>query len=152
MKKYLAIPALLIALLVLPGCEATRNFTEAVSRTVAVATKSFDNPATPTNLYQAKVAFAGGQELVLKYQRDCFGSEAPPYPVTFARIKSDPALFALCSHRVSRYNAMKVAEGRANAAITAADGFIARNPNGNAVTYIQAAVRAVTDYKTAAGG
>ena len=147
MKRFLLIP-LLAGALALSACGPIQK----AGDFVAAATQEFANPVTANELYKAKVAFAGSQELVKKYQRDCFGSFTPPYPVSYAMIKADPVLSVQCAHRVSRYNAMKRAEDRAFRAIRAADTFITRNPSGNAATYIAAAVKAVGDYQATAGG
>lgn len=143
--KMLAV--LIAAAVGLAGCAGTKvgDFVSAVTTTIA-------NPVSGTNLYQAKLAFAGSQELVLKYQDDCFGSQLPPYPVTVARIRADSVLAVQCKHRVSRYNAMKAAEDKANALILAADDFITRNPFGNAASYVSAAVKAVSAYRATVGG
>lgn len=142
MKRYLAICAVALSL---GGCAGTP-----AGDAIGLATKQFANPVAPVNMYQVKLAYAGSQELVLKYQRDCFGSDLPPYPVTVVRIKADPVLSVQCSHRVSRYNGMKKAEGVAFNAVARADDFIARNPSGNAISYISAAWKAVSDYRAAA--
>lgn len=115
------------------------------------ATRQIANPVTPTNIQQVKIAFAAGQDLVQRYQQDCFGSDLPPYPVNLAVIKADPILAVQCKHRVSRWNAMRDAEDKAYNAIVVADQFIARNPSGNAATYISAAWKAVTDYRARTG-
>lgn len=143
MKRYLAI---LVVALSLGGCAGT-PFGDAVR----VATTEFRNPVTPTNIYQVKIAFAAGQDLVTRYQRDCFGGDLPPYPVTVLKIKADPILSVQCAHRVSRYKAMKGAENKAYNAIVQADEFISRNPSGNVAMYIAAAWKAVTDYRAKVG-
>lgn len=146
--NLLRLYAVVVIVLGVSGCAAgtkVGDFVSAVTTTIA-------NPVSATNLYQAKVAFAGSQELVIKYQEDCFGSQLPPYPVTLARIRADSVLAVQCKHRVSRYNAMKAAEDKANAFILAADDFITRNPSGNAVSYVSAAVKAVNAYRATVGG
>lgn len=135
-------------LLIAASCAVTLLLAGCASNPLAPIT----NPVSSTNLYQAKLVFASSQDLVIKYQKDCFGSQTPPYAVTYAQIKADPVLNVECSRRVSRYNAMKSAENKANAAIVAADNFIRNNPTGNAVTYIQAALAAVNKYRAASGG
>lgn len=149
MKRLMTVIVLGVGLL-LGGC-VTDEIGANLGAAFKVATSTFTNPVTLTNLYQAKVVFVATQDLVVKYQRDCFGSYAPPYPVSVAIIKADPALSIQCRHRVSRYNTMKAAEGVANNAIGRADTFIKQNPTGNAASYILAAVRAVTDYRAKAG-
>lgn len=142
MKRILI---LLLTAPLLSGCAT-------VGDVITAATTPITNPVSATNLYQAKVAFAGSQEAVKKYQQDCFGSNMPPYAVSFAMIKADPVLSVQCAHRVSRYNTMKVAEDKANKAISVADTFISQNPSGNAVSYITAAIKAVNSYQVKAGG
>lgn len=143
MRRLLLLPVMLLAL-AFAGCQST-DLGKFVTTPIV-------NPVSQTNTYQAKVWFAGSQELVLKYQQDCFGSQLPPYPVSWARIKSDPILAVQCKHRVSRYNTMKKAEDRAYVAIITADNFVAQNPTGNAVSYIAAAYRAVNEYRAKVGG
>lgn len=150
MKRLLLIPLLAFGL-AFGGC-TFNDGTRAVGDFVRAATSTFTNPVSATNLYQAKLTFAASQELVEKYQRDCFGSQLPPYPVSFAKIKADPVLSVECKHRVSRYNTMKLAEDRADRAIVLANKFIRENPSGNAVSYITNAIKAVTDYQAKAGG
>lgn len=151
MKRILLVPFLALTL-ALASCAQVQKVGDFVSTAARAVTTEFTNPVTPTNLYQAKLAFAASQEVVKKYKRDCFGSFAPPYPVSFKMIQADPVLSAQCSHRVSRYNAMKRAEGQAYNAVEEADIFIKNNPSGNAATYISAAIRAVINYQAKAGG
>lgn len=146
MRRFLVLPVMLIAL-TLGGCAGTK-----LGDLYDAATATFTNPATPTTLYQAEVIFEGSQKLVLKYQHDCFGSNLPPYPISFAMIKADPVLSIQCNHRFSRYNVMKAAEDKAFTAISLARVFIINNPTGNATSYISAAISAVIAYRGATGG
>lgn len=144
MKRFLTAAVVAVSI-AFAGCAQ-------LGQIASIATTTITTPVSATNLYQGKLVFAASQELVLKYQQDCFGSQLPPYPVSLAVIRADAVLSIQCKRRVSRYNAMKSAENRANAAIIAADNFIARNPTGNAASYIAAALRAVNDYRATVGG
>lgn len=143
MRRIILASALIALALTLGGCGAAQKLGQVVSG----ATTQIVNPVTPVNMYQVKNVYAAGQTLVLEYKNKCFGEDGLK---TFAQIQSDAALRTLCAHRVSRWRAMKKADDKAHRAIDAANTFIANNPSGNAISYVQAAWKAVNDFKNKA--
>ena len=152
MKRLLNLFAVLAVALSLGACASLDPGGTSVLKGGTSITAPIANPVTPKNIHQVKLVFAATQDGVLLYQQECFGSDTRPYPVTVAKIKSDPVLAVACKHRVSRYNAMKAAEDKAYNAIRVAEDFIARNPSGNGATYISAAWKSVSDYRARIGG
>jgi hypothetical protein len=98
-------------------------------------------------MYQAKLAYAAGQDGVKEYKLKCFGADGKK---TFKAIRADVALSVVCNHRVSRYNTMKQREMDTYNAMKVADDFVAKNPSGNAASYISAAWKAATDFENLA--
>lgn len=137
MRRFLIL-SLMLAAFILTSCGPK------VGEFIAAATTPFANPITATNIDQVKLGYAGAEALMLEYYDKCFGADGKK---TVAEIKADAVLVVLCKRRISRWYAMKAADNRAYVLTRAADKFIANNPQGNAVSYISAAWKAVNDFK-----
>ncbi len=142
MNRLLGFIALVAIALSTTACAGTK-----IGDFVSAATSTINNPVQPVNLYQAKVVYAAAQDLVLQYKDKCFGIDGKK---TVAQIQADSSIIEICTHRISRWNLMKKADANAYNAIKVADSFIVNNPSGNAVSYITAAWKAATDFKTLA--
>lgn len=106
-----------------------------------LATASIDNPISGVDIYRVKNTYAVALEIAADWRRYCFGS---PYRALMA----DPVGKRLCANRRPLARQIAAADDKANAAIGAAESFVANNPTLSAVGLIGAAWDAVTAFKS----
>lgn len=131
MKRIIIIVALTAALL--GGCVPVGQVIDATTTTVT-------NPVSQTNIYQVKNAYAAGLTAVVEYRNYCW---ARPY----ATLMADPFASRVCQNRRQVVRTSQAAKAKASAAIRVADDFVRNNPTGNAVSYINAAWNAVSQFQ-----
>lgn len=107
-----------------------------------LATASIENPISGVDIYRVKNTYAAALELAVEYRRYCWSA---PYKTLMA----DPVGRPLCQSRRRVVRAIQAADTRANAAIGAAETFVASNPTISAVSVVGAAWDAVTAFRAA---
>jgi ElaB/YqjD/DUF883 family membrane-anchored ribosome-binding protein len=137
MKRLLLLLPLLLTLPV-AGCVTAGQ----IGDLVTAATTTVDNPVGAVDLYRAKNTYAASLELVVRYRDECWKR---PYAVLMA----DPIYAPVCKDRRAVVRQAQNLRHTAGAAIKAADNFIRDNPTLNAASAIAAAIKAVTDFKSA---
>lgn len=106
-----------------------------------LATTSIENPISGVDIYRVKNTYAAALEVAAEWRRYCFGS---PYRTLMA----DPVGKRLCANRRPLQRQIAAADDKANAAIAAAESFVANNPTLSAVGLIGAAWDAVTAFNS----
>lgn len=107
---------------------------------IQVATTTITNPVGSTDIYRVQNAYAAGLEVVVEYRRYCWSK---PY----ATLMADPVSKPVCEKRRAVVRAAQSARRNARAAINAAENFVANNPTLNAASAVDAAWKAVADFK-----
>lgn len=106
-----------------------------------LATASIDNPISGVDIYRVKNTYAAALEIAAEYRRYCWSA-------SYRILMADPIAKQLCANRRQVVRQIQTADVKANAAIGAAETFVANNPTISAVTIIGAAWDAVTAFKT----
>lgn len=134
MKRFLILCAVALSL---SGCATSGT---KLGDLVQVATTTITNPVGATDIYRIKNAYAASLEVVVEYRRYCWSQ---PYAVLMA----DPVSKPLCERRREVVRVAQLARRNARGAIVAAENFVADNPTLNAASAIDAAWKAVADFK-----
>lgn len=98
------------------------------------------NPATPVTIYQVKSVYATALDLANGYRSYCY---ARPY----ATLMADQIAGPICKNRRNIVTKLQAADDQASSAIAKASAFIAANPTLSAVSVIQSAYAAVTNFQ-----
>jgi hypothetical protein len=131
MKKLLILPLLFALALPLGSC-ATNPIT---------AGGTIVNPITGVTIYQVKLVYATGLQLVVDYRKYCW---ARPY----ATLMADPVATPICQNRRAIVRKAQSAKAVASKAVRAADTFVKNNPTLNAGTLLSAAWDAVNVFQS----
>lgn len=137
MKRFLMIPALLLALAVSacgPGSK--------VGDLISAATTTIVNPVDAVDIYRAKNVYAASLALAVEWRTYCWSK---PYAVLMAA----PVDKALCQNRRSRVRTIQLSQAKASSALIDAQTFVRDNPTLSATSVITAAWAAVTNFKNA---
>jgi hypothetical protein len=127
-----------IGALALGGCETTKSVLAGGSSLIA----TIDDPATTTDIYRLKNAYAAADTLVVHYRTYCW---ARPYTAIIA----DPVAQPVCQNRRAVVRKAQSAKAVASAAIQKADNFVRDNPKLSAVSLVNAAWSAVSGFQSA---
>lgn len=135
--RILMLPLMLLAL---AGCGTLDPTGKSILQGGTSITAAVQNPVTPTNTYQVKLAFNIAVKGGNRWANYCWSK-------TYAALMADPVGSHVCENRRAMRRALSAAADKANAAIRTADTFIRNNPTISPFSVIDDAWRAVTDYK-----
>lgn len=133
MKRLLILCAVALSL---TGCATGTKLGDLVQ----VATTTITNPVGSTDIYRVQNAYAAALEVVVEYRRYCWSK---PY----AELMADPVSKPICEKRRAVVRAAQTGRKHARGALNAAENFITNNPTLNAASAIDAAWKAVADFK-----
>lgn len=133
MKRFLILCAVALSL---SGCATGTKLGDLIQ----VATTTVTNPIGSTDIYRVQNAYAAALEVVVEYRRYCWSQ---PYAVLMA----DPVSKPICEKRRAVVRVAQTARRNARGALNAAENFVANNPTLNAASTIDAAWKAVADFK-----
>lgn len=139
MRRINLAAALVAISLTLGGCMTLAEIGSAFS----FATASVNNPVTSTNIYQLKNAYAAAATLATEYRSYCWSF------ASYRAVMADPVASKLCRSRRPVTRVIVAADEKAFFAVSAASNFVRDNPTLSAVTVINAAVKAVADFRSA---